>query len=55
MMKRYDEGEFEEFIQEVSDTTSYAVLFGQYGEDGTKRIAAPDPNDGFLVFRQYKY
>jgi hypothetical protein len=52
----YDDGEFEEFIQNVSSTTPYLVLFGQYGEDGTKRIAGPlSEDDGFLMFRQYKY
>lgn len=52
----YDEGEFEEFIKNVSSTTPYLVLFGQYTVDGTKMIAGPlSEDDGFLMFRQYTY
>jgi hypothetical protein len=50
----YDEGEFDEFIQNTTTTTSYVVLFGQYGEDGTKRIGAGHKGETeFLVFHQY--
>lgn len=52
----YDEGEFQEFIQSVTNTTPYLVLFGQYGEDGTKKIASPmNEGDEFLMFHQYKH
>lgn len=52
----YDEGEFEEFIQSVSNSTPYLVLFGQYTADGTKMIASPlEEDEQPLMFRQYKY
>lgn len=54
----YDNGEFEEFVSNVSPKTPYVVLFGMYGAMGERIIASSmerEKDNDFLVFNEYKY